>query len=156
MVSQSCFNESLVDSVREVFETMMFMALEECQEPDVKIEGDALVSTITFKGALEGFLGVMCSLENAKVVAANMLGLDPADDISLEELSDAMGEVANMVLGSIKKRILPEVGEINVSIPSVIRGTRLASECGEDKQKVTLKANLDGCMMNFECVYIEV
>ena len=47
-----CFNELLLDSAKEIFETMIFMDLLESQDPNHTIQGDAVLSSITFKGNL--------------------------------------------------------------------------------------------------------
>lgn len=156
MVGEICFRESLVDAAREVFETMMFMALEVCEETEDVVEGEMLLSSITFRGNLEGCLGISCGMDDAKVISANMLGMEPEDEMAMEDISDALGEVANMVLGSFKKRVLDEVGELNVSIPCVVKGRMLDYSLGEDAEKFVQYVNLDGSMVKFELLYRQV
>ncbi len=58
MVEEMCLSKALLEGAKEVFETMIFMDLEECTDDDRQIEGDALMGTITFKKSLEGCLGI--------------------------------------------------------------------------------------------------
>ncbi|HUV64164.1 MAG TPA: chemotaxis protein CheX [Sedimentisphaerales bacterium] len=47
------------------------------------------------------------------------------------EITDAIGEVANMVMGRVKSRIQETVGSLNVSIPTVVRGQALEDSIGD-------------------------
>ena len=143
MVGQECFEEALLEGTREVFETMMFMAVEECNELYEGIEGQALLGTITFRGDIEGCLGVCCGLGTAQMIAANMLGLDPGEEAPADEVPDAIGEVANMVMGAIKSRIAEAVGDVQVSIPTVVSGTELENSLGDDARRICRLVSID-------------
>jgi chemotaxis protein CheX len=142
MIEQISLAGALKDGAKEVFETMIFIDLDEnlCE---LTIDGDALLSSISFKGDLEGVLSVSCTRECAIMLAANMLALDPGDPISDEEISDAMGEVANMVMGSFKARMLDTVNDINVSIPNVVSGRKLENSLGEGCKLTKKQFNID-------------
>ncbi len=143
MVDEVCMSTSLLDGAKEVFETMIFMDLEESSEPDHNIESESLLSSITFKGDIEGCLSICCNMSCANVIAANMLGLDDDEEVGNGDVCDAMGEVANMVLGSVKARIQESVGSIEVSIPVVISGRHLENSLGERASRVLLKVNIE-------------
>ena len=153
MLKQDCFAEALLDGAREVFETMMFMTIEDNVDPDAKIEGEALLGSITFKGGIEGCLAVSCSMECAKTIAINMLGMEPGEEVDEDETADAMGEVANMVMGALKTRVLESVGELNVSIPSVVTGTELISSLGEGSVKIDMMVSIDEMPAKFSLLY---
>ena len=143
MVEEMCLTEALLEGAKEVFETMIFMDLEECSDSDRKIEGDALMGTITFTNSLEGCLGICCGIDSAKAIAANMLGLEPDDDIGTEDICDAIGEVANMVMGSVKTRLLEQVEDIQVSIPSVVKGHELINSMGDGANRISIKVSIE-------------
>lgn len=143
MITQECFSEALVDGAREVFETMLFMTVEQENELYASIEGQSLLGSITFKGPLEGVMTICCDMECSKMIAVNMLGLEPGEEISDEEVQDAIGEVTNMVMGSLKSRIMESVGDVQVSIPTVISGTELDSSLGEGTETIDLIVNID-------------
>jgi chemotaxis protein CheX len=135
--------DSLLAGAKEVFETMIFMSLEPCSDGAAVVADDGLLGTITFKGSLEGCVGICCSLACAKSVAANMLGMEPGAELSESEVCDAIGEVANMIMGSFKTRIIESVGDVQVSIPSVICGNRLDTMMLEGQERVYIPVMLD-------------
>jgi len=143
MIDQVCLNTAVLEGAKEVFETMIFMGLEEASEPDKTVGGDCLLGSITFKGDLEGCLAICCGRECAKNIAANMLGMDASEEISANDINDAIGEVANMVMGSVKSRIQENVGSLEVSIPSVVRGRELQNSLGDGAGKILIKVSIE-------------
>lgn len=143
MIDEICFSTALLEGAKEVFETMIFMEITEPSEPDRQIEGDSLLGSITFKNSIEGCLSVRCSVPCAKTIAANMLGIDTPEEISEEDVCDALGEVTNMVMGSVKSRLQTDGNELLVSIPTVIHGQNLANNLGNRANKVLVKVNTE-------------
>jgi chemotaxis protein CheX len=143
MLEQMTFNDTVIDAAREVFETMIFMDVETNNEAFPHIDGQALLGSITFKGKLEGCLAVCVSQSCAERIAKNMLGMDPEEPLPIDETCDAIGEVANMVMGSIKTRIQNIYTNIEVSIPSVITGRELKNNLGDKAVKTIVCAWLD-------------
>ena len=143
MIDLLSLNEVLLESAKEIFETMVFMDLTETTEEDHDIEGCALLGTITFKGALEGCLAFCCSTPCAQAIAINMLGLDTTEEIAEEDICDAIGEIANMVMGSVKRRLAESAGNLEVSIPSVVSGRELRNNLGEGAQKASVRINIE-------------
>jgi len=143
MIDQVCLSDALLEGAKEVFGTMIFMDIEESSEPDQQIEGDALLGSITFMGDLEGCMTICCGDSCAKTIAANMLGMEPDDQISRDDINDAIGEVTNMVMGSVKARLNGTVGNLNVSIPTVVRGQKIENSLGDPENKVSVKVNIE-------------
>ena len=145
MITTMSLRDSLLDSAKEVFETMAFMALEEVadEQEGPGLENETLLGTITFKGDLEGCLAICCGCRCARTIGANMLGTDPDEPMSDNDMSDATGEVANMVMGALKARVQEEVGTMEVSIPSVVRGRELRNSLGERANKISVTVNLE-------------
>lgn len=159
MVSEFCLGEALINAAKEVFETMIFMELEESFDAEQKIEGDALLGLITFLGTypphsegvctnnvinnVEGVATICMNIQCAKAVAINMLGMDDSEDLSETEICDAIGEVTNMVMGSVKSRIQDNISNIAVSVPTVTTGYELCYRPGEGSSKVLTKVNID-------------
>jgi len=143
MIEQVCLNEVLMESAKEVFETMVFMDLAEATEPDQNnVEGWALLGSITFKGGIEGCLAICCGAPCAQAIAINMLGMDTTEQLTEEDTCDAIGEIANMVMGSVKSRLLENVGNLEVSIPSVVSGRELKNNLGDGAWKISIKVNI--------------
>ncbi len=143
MIELVSLNETLLESAKEIFETMVFMDLAEATEPDQNIEDWALLGTITFKGTIKGCLAFCCSVPCAQAIAINMLGIDTTEEIAEEDTCDAIGEIANMLMGSVKKRLTENVGNLEVSIPSVISGRELKNNLGDGAQKTSVKINIE-------------
>jgi len=155
MIQQVCFSDTLLDAAKEVFETMIFMDLQPGGS-DQHVEGEALMATITFKNSIEGCLAIGTSMECARAIAQNMLGLEPGANLSAEEVYDATGEVANMVMGSLKSRLTDAYKDIQVSIPSVVKGHELFSSLGDGSERVSVKVNIeDTHMMELSLLYRE-
>jgi chemotaxis protein CheX len=156
MIDEICFSAALLEGAKEVFETMIFIDLEESLEEDQQIEGDSLLGSITFTNGIEGCLAIRCSISCARIIAANMLGIDTPEEISEEDVCDALGEVTNMVMGSIKSRLQSNGSELLVSIPTVTRGQNLASSLGNRAGKILLKVNTeDEDIIEFSFLYRE-
>jgi chemotaxis protein CheX len=143
MIDEICLNEALLGGAKEIFETMIFVNLEESSESEEIIEGDSLLGSITFKGGIEGCLAICCNMSCAKTIALNMLAMDPSDELSEAEISDAIGEVTNMVMGGVKSRILGAVGNLEVSIPMVTSGQGLQNSLGEGAIKALVKVKFE-------------
>ena len=143
MVDEICLNDALLEGTKEVFETMIFMDLKEATGPMQTNGDDFFLGSITFKGNLEGCLAICCNSQCAQTVAHNMLGIDPGDNLTEDDISDAVGEVTNMVMGSVKSRILDFVGNLDVSIPMVIRGKKLDNSLGENANKISKTINIE-------------
>lgn len=73
---------------------------------------------VQITGAWEGAVTVHCSAELAKMLTAAMFMVDP-EDTTPEEVTDALGELANMVGGNVKA-LLPE--PCRISLPAVADG----------------------------------
>lgn len=143
MIEQVCLNEVLIESAKEVFETMVFMDLAEATEPDQNVEGWALLGSITFKGSLEGCLTICCNTSCAQAIAINMLGIDTTERLTEEDICDAIGEIANMIMGSVKSRLLENIGNLEVSIPSVVGGRKLKNNLGDGVEIISVKINIE-------------
>jgi len=171
MITVVSLRDALLESAREVFETMVFAALEEVGDETASPCGTSegaqakdglgkpetcLLGSITFKGHLEGCLGVCCDEPCAQTIAANMLGLVSTDELGENDVSDAIGEIANMVMGAIKSRIQPEVGTVEVSIPSVVQGRQLRNSLGEGADLVKVRVNVEEQhILEFSLLYRE-
>lgn len=105
-------------AVEEVFEIMLGSRVKPVAqgEPPLSAEFTAMIG---LAGALCGILTVCCSAKSAGQMATKMLG-DAAS--SENEVSDALGEVCNMVAGNFKNKLAGTDERCMLSVPSVIRG----------------------------------
>ncbi len=102
--------------VEEIWDSVLQM---EVTPTGVGGGGDATLSAfIHIHGAWEGSVVVQASADLAQQVAAVMFAMD-VDELSPEDTSDALGEVVNMLGGSIKSMV---EGDASLSLPLVIGG----------------------------------
>jgi len=132
------FSQLVLDSAKENFETMIFMSIEEVADPGEPIDGPLLMGTLTFCQALEGSFSMTCSEECARAMALSMLGMDPSEELSDEELHDAMGEVTNLIMESVKKNMQGHINDLSVSMPLVVCGEMPGNNLGEGAEKVSV------------------
>jgi chemotaxis protein CheX len=143
MVTTISLREALLGGAKEVFETMVFMALEEAGDAMPDGEDLTMLGSITFKGRLEGCLGIRCRWDCARTIATNMLGTDPSGDLAENDINDAIGEVANMVMGALKSRVQDDIGSMEVSIPSVVQGRDIKHSLGDQANEVVVTVSIE-------------
>ncbi len=78
-----------------------------------------------------------------ETIAANMLGMETDEEISQYDIDDAIGEVSNMVMGSVKARLQDKFSNLNVSIPTVVRGREIENSLGDSASEVSVKVNIE-------------
>jgi chemotaxis protein CheX len=88
---------------------------------DEKSERCAIGASVQFAGDWSGALVISCDSTLAHEAAAAMFGCD-VDNIDPDELSDALGELANMIAGNVKP-LLPAATML--SLPTVVQGSDL-------------------------------
>ena len=144
MITTVSLKDVMIDSTKEVFETMVFMDLNEVEEELPGSSEVTLLGQITFTGNIEGCLSICCGLACAQTIAANMLCMESPDELSDEDTVDAIGEVANMVMGSVKTRIQDQAQNISISIPSVVQGRELYTRLSDGTVRVAVNEMLAG------------
>jgi chemotaxis protein CheX len=106
-------------AAREVFELMLGCKL---TLPETPPEADLnITSMVGLAGKLCGVLSVRCDRKSAALITSRMLGIEVAK--VGDEMSDAMGEIANMVAGNFKDKISGLGDGCMLSPPTVITGS---------------------------------
>lgn len=142
MVTTVSLEDIILDGAKEVFESMVFMPLEKAEEPEPPSDTPSFLATITFTGDLEGCFGISCSQPCVQAVATNMLCLEPGSPLGESDIVDALGEVANMLMGGIKTRVQHEISNIEISIPSVICGRQMQNRLGEKMSRIAIPVTI--------------
>jgi CheY-specific phosphatase CheX len=94
---------------------------------------DSFTSTVSFAGEWKGAVLVRCGVGTAEKLAQRLLKLQ---EVSAEDVADAMGELANMIGGNLKSVLPPGV---ILSVPTVAPGSELAMRiCEGGETKSTL------------------
>jgi chemotaxis protein CheX len=106
-------------AAREVFELMLGCQLTTpAGAEEISLEFTAMVG---LAGQLCGLLCVQCQQTGAALMTAKMLGVE-LDQVG-PDLSDALGEVCNMVAGNFKNKIAGLAEGCMLSPPTVITGS---------------------------------
>jgi len=109
----------------DVFETMVFMSADVLsKEPPGPIDfGHELVASLGFTGTHTGLIVVLASMSLAKTITANMLGMEEEELEGTGDISDAMGEIANMIAGNVKNRYVEDGSVMDLAVPMVAIGS---------------------------------
>jgi len=86
--------------------------------PGDVVASDEVSASVSLTGAWHGHVVVSCSVEAAREAAAAFLAMEKAE-VSTEDMTDVMGELANIVGGNVKS-MLPAATA--VSLPHVVTG----------------------------------
>ena len=62
------------------------------------------------------------------MIMAKMLGMEPAEIGDDAEIRDAMGEVANMIAGSVKNALVRQGTAMEIAVPTVAVGRAIGVE----------------------------
>jgi chemotaxis protein CheX len=105
-------------AIEEVFEIMLGCKVKPTTDAGAVVKSE-FTATIGLAGALCGILTICCSAETARQMAQCMLG----DTVDCEDqVSDALGEVCNMVAGNFKNKLAGIDERCMLSVPSVVSG----------------------------------
>ena len=69
-------------------------------------------------------LGICSNDHGLKTIAGLMMGMTPEERAALteDELADAIGEIGNMLCGSVKKKLASKDPTLQIGIPILVRG----------------------------------
>ena len=119
--------ELIVQCIRQssanVFSTMLGTKLGEGAasfEASVPEANDGVVSFIGLAGAWAGTGSVTCSPSLACRICSLML-MTESNSVN-EEVLDAVAELTNMIIGSVKTDLEQHLGQLGLSIPTVVYG----------------------------------
>lgn len=110
--------EHIAELVVNVWSTMLGTELLEVEPAPVTTPATLVSACIQVTGDWEGTVLLQCSLGYAQALAGTMFEMGP-DELSAEEVRDAMGELVNMVGGNFKGLL---DGSCLISLPTVVEG----------------------------------
>jgi chemotaxis protein CheX len=106
----------------EIFDMMLGLGIEPAELSLLASTAGqpTITGLVSFVGDWNGAVSLETTLTAARAFAAAMFGYDNADDVSMDEVRDAAGEMTNMAGGSVKNLLH---GVSALGIPSVTDGT---------------------------------
>ncbi len=136
------------EAVEQFFETMINKPLkfDSCHKipPEgessinklMQNDGGKVVSAVGFSGKANGVAYMYFSEEFSKTVTCEFLGmtLDELEE-SNELVNDALGEMANMTIGTFKNKICDMGYECRLTIPSIVRGSEFCIEASSEVER---------------------
>lgn len=107
---------------------------------------DGVVSLIGLTGSWVGTGMVTCSAPLACKLSAMLLMSDPPEgpEAVNEEVLDSMAEITNMVIGNVKNILEEHLGELNLSIPTVVYGRNLTTRSVNEGEWVVVPFDCAG------------
>jgi chemotaxis protein CheX len=118
---RASFDTDLRELIETIWSVTLGLTLSEPSGSIAPPPEHTLCGCITVSGAWGGIVTVSVSESLARRVAGSMFE-SPGENLTIEELHDALGEIANMTGGGVKG-LLP--GPSQLSLPSVISGTNV-------------------------------
>jgi chemotaxis protein CheX len=121
--------ELVTSSVAELFSTMLGMDMAPAAlEPGFHTDEAHIAGAVGFVGRLSGVVYVFTTASFARRITALFLGLPESAVTEDDMINDAMGEMANMLVGHLKSRISDRGVPCVLTIPSVVRGSHFSVE----------------------------
>lgn len=112
--------EYLIQAMRQVMPSMVDMSPHFPESGDVPaMQGDALNVRVNYAGEYTGELGLILERGLVSCIAARVMGLDDAEDISDDMVDDALRELMNVICGHFVTLMYGDKALINVSTPQV-------------------------------------
>jgi chemotaxis protein CheX len=130
-------------AAREVFELMLSCQLTAPATPnETALE---VTSMVGLAGRLCGVLSVRCDRKAAALMTSKMLGV--ALDKVGPEVADALGEIANMVAGNFKNKIVGLAEGCMLSPPTVITGSDYNLQSMSDSPALEIRLLFEGMLI---------
>jgi hypothetical protein len=67
-------------------------------------------------------VGVVSSEDGCQVLTRALLGMEPDEAVSSDDVHDAVGEIANMVAGGVKTKVVAKGADAQLGLPIFIHG----------------------------------
>jgi len=116
----------LAGSVAQVFDTMLNTDAQPAPLQDIRQSDAPMVAgSVGFIGEANGVVYVYYKATFARTLASRMLRMAEAELDANEMVDDVIGELTNMIVGSIKSRLCDAGTPCVLTIPSVVRGQNL-------------------------------
>ncbi|KIH77582.1 chemotaxis protein CheX [Geoalkalibacter ferrihydriticus] len=125
----------IVTATRCVFSTMLMLEVKPDPE-DASTEAafkGGITGMLGFSGDFSGMLSLHCPAEVATGITGSFLGME-IEEID-NDVKDAIGEMVNMLTGSLKEGLAHVGQDIRLAIPTTIvgRSFRIASQKAENR-----------------------
>lgn len=114
------YEQQIREITASIFQSVLDFPIDE-NGPTTDVPQPALIGAVQIGGAWKGAVAVECSQALARKASASMFGMAEGE-VSSGEMSDALGEITNMVGGNFKALL---EGVCQLSLPTVVEGLHL-------------------------------
>jgi len=115
----------LVEAVRDAFNKTLSEYPEDLYSEDFnEIEEECVISSVSFKGLLEGSCTLALPASCACALVSRMMEVDRIDEITYDVI-DGVGEIVNMIIGGVKMMIDDPKYYFDISVPTCVKGSRM-------------------------------
>lgn len=112
----------LLDAVPEVFSTMLSIdTAPQSGPPTPALAEEMVAGSVGFIGDVNGVIYLHFTAPFASLIASLMLDM-PEPELDPDLINDTVGELANIIGGSVKSRLCDSGSACSLTIPSVVRG----------------------------------
>lgn len=116
-------------AVGEVFRTMLnFNTRSIPFEPDAMSSEAHIAGSVGFIGAMTGVVYLYSTAAFARTMTGRMIGMAEPEIEGDEMVNDAVGELVNMIVGSLKSNLAERGLSCVLTIPSIVRGSNFTIE----------------------------
>ena len=110
------------NATHEILDKMLSIPVEAVDSEQAHLQDvHKVVGSVGLAGEVVGCINIYVDTVLAKTITANMLGEDPGN-IEDEEILDMVGELSNMIGGSMKSRLCDAGLSCSLSIPTTTSG----------------------------------
>lgn len=114
---------AVVNAVSEVFDLMLSLEIEHLEAVSQShLYGEKILAAINLVGPTAGMVTIQVDAAYARILAGNMLGIDPTDLQNPADVKDVLTEVCNMVAGNLKSGLCDAGLYCDLSVPTLISG----------------------------------
>jgi len=132
----------VTEAVTEVFSTMLSYSINSSQSTSLPHSASGNGSSmhvaggVGFGGDVTGVVYIVVTTAFAREITCRLLGIGDGEIDSESMVNDAIGELANMVVGQIKSRLCDRGLPCVLTIPSIVRGSSFSVEgCSTDEHE---------------------
>ncbi len=147
--------QAIIDGTEEVFSTMLMVELETGEiidGPGGDIDSN-LTSMLGLGKDIKGMLAVHCPETVAKDITGTFLGMEVTE--LDDDVKDALGEIANMVAGSLKIFFQEYDIAIELAIPTTVIGKSFKTAGMSGANRTAVPFTMNGTTFLIELKYID-
>jgi chemotaxis protein CheX len=139
------------DATQEIFQSMLMAEARPSTPLPTRsnVLKDSVSGLVGLAGNYRGILAIHVPNAVAMSITSKFLFMD-VEEIN-DDVKDAIGELANMLAGSVKSMLTETGTGLKLAIPSAISGTEYEVECLADSDGAIVPFNIDEGEFLVEC-----